>query len=64
MENQLLVERFLAEHPEFRLETAGEILATQGIEVDDARRHGPWFVMLPHVHGTDGFFAAALERSR
>jgi 16S rRNA (cytosine967-C5)-methyltransferase len=62
IENQQLVEQFLAEHPEFRLLSGPEILEGQGIVVDQAERHGSYFVMLPHVHGTDGFFGAALER--
>jgi len=61
-ENQQLVEQFLADTPGFRLLAAPEILGAQGIEIDQSERHGSWFVMLPHVHGTDGFFAAVLER--
>jgi 16S rRNA (cytosine967-C5)-methyltransferase len=62
LENQQLVEQFLAEQPEFRLLSAPEILGAQGIVIDQVERHAPYFVMLPHVHGTDGFFGAALER--
>jgi 16S rRNA C967 or C1407 C5-methylase (RsmB/RsmF family) len=32
--------------------------------VPEAQRFAPWFTMLPHLHGTDGFFAAVLERRR
>ena len=63
-ENQQLVEQFLADTPGFRLLAAHEILGQQGIEIDQSERHGPWFVMLPHVHATDGFFAAVLERGK
>ena len=35
-----------------------------GIVIDDADRFAPYFVMLPHRHGTDGFFGAVLERRR
>lgn len=63
-ENQQVVERFLAENPEFAAVSAGEILAAQGIDVDQAGRFAPYFVMLPHLHGTDGFFAAVIERRR
>ena len=62
-ENQDVVESFLAEFPQFSVRPAAEVLAAQGITVDHAQRFAPWFVMLPHLHGTDGFFAAVLEKS-
>ncbi len=62
VENQDVVGAFLSEHPQFSVVPAGEVLRGQGIQVDEAERFGPWLVMLPHVHGTDGFFAAVLER--
>ena len=61
-ENQHVVDAFLAEHPDFELVAAATILRPQSVDVDLAARFAPYFVMLPHVHGTDGFFAAALER--
>ncbi|MBA2547979.1 MAG: RsmB/NOP family class I SAM-dependent RNA methyltransferase [Burkholderiaceae bacterium] len=61
-ENQHVVDAFLAEHPNFELVAAATILRAQSVDVDLAARFAPYFVMLPHVHGTDGFFAAALER--
>jgi len=35
------------------------VLAAQGIHIDMA---GDDLQLLPHVHGTDGFYAAVLER--
>ena len=63
-ENQDVVEAFLAAHPEWHLVPALEILAQQGITFDPeaANRFGDYFQMLPHVHNTDGFFAAVLVR--
>ena len=61
-ENQDVVNAFLAEHPDYELVAAATILRPQSIDVDHAGRFAPYFVMLPHLHGTDGFFAAALER--
>jgi 16S rRNA (cytosine967-C5)-methyltransferase len=58
-ENEEIVEGFLAEHAEFRPLHCGELLKHQGIELDT----GPHMRLWPHVHGTDGFFAAALERA-
>jgi 16S rRNA (cytosine967-C5)-methyltransferase len=63
VENQDLVAAFLAEHPQFSVVPATEVLRPQGIEIEHAERFAPWFVMLPHLHDTDGFFAAVLERS-
>lgn len=63
-ENQEVVESFLAEQPHFAVVPARDVLQAQGIAIDHAERYAPWFVMLPHLHGTDGFFAAVLERRR
>ncbi|HTT10559.1 MAG TPA: RsmB/NOP family class I SAM-dependent RNA methyltransferase [Burkholderiaceae bacterium] len=62
LENQEVIENFIAEQPEFVVLEADKVLSAQGIEVDPTRRFAPWFVMLPHVHATDGFFAAVMER--
>jgi 16S rRNA (cytosine967-C5)-methyltransferase len=62
-ENQAVAGDFLAEHPDFRVVPAATVLRAQGIEVDRLADVAPWFVMLPHLHGTDGFFAAVLERA-
>ncbi|MGH6624330.1 MAG: RsmB/NOP family class I SAM-dependent RNA methyltransferase [Burkholderiaceae bacterium] len=61
-ENQGVIEEFLAGHAEFRTVAAAEVLSMQSISIDQAARFAPYFVMLPHLHGTDGFFAAVLER--
>jgi len=61
-ENQQVIERFLAEHPDYQLLPAREVLASQGIDLQHAARFAPYFVMLPHLDGTDGFFAAVLQR--
>ena len=42
---------------------AQQVLAAQSIVIDGLQRFAPYFVMLPHLHATDGFFAAVLERS-
>ncbi len=63
-ENREVVERFVQEQPQFAPVAAAEVLAQQGIDIDHAARFAPYFVMLPHLHGSDGFFAAVLERSR
>jgi 16S rRNA (cytosine967-C5)-methyltransferase len=57
-ENEAIVNAFLAGHEHFARLSAAEVLAKQGIEIacgEDLR-------LLPHVHGTDGFYAAVMER--
>jgi 16S rRNA (cytosine967-C5)-methyltransferase len=58
-ENRNIVDAFLETHPGFALRPANEILAQQLIALDT----GECLQLLPHLHGTDGFFAAVLERS-
>lgn len=57
-ENEAIVEAFLAEHPEFSLVDARE----QMPESIASLLEGPYLKLLPHKHGTDGFFAALLTR--
>ena len=59
-ENEEVVERFAAAHPDFDSLSCGELLAAQRIPVEAGGQLRLW----PHRHGTDGFFAAALERRR
>jgi 16S rRNA (cytosine967-C5)-methyltransferase len=58
-ENEAVVERFAAAHAEFKPLSCRELLAVQRIFVDTGDQLRLW----PHRHGTDGFFAAAFERS-
>jgi 16S rRNA (cytosine967-C5)-methyltransferase len=57
-ENEGIVQGFLASHPDFELVPMHEVLAEQRIPLE----MGDYLKMLPHKHGTDGFFAAVLER--
>jgi 16S rRNA (cytosine967-C5)-methyltransferase len=57
-ENQQIVESFLATHAEFKLVPAGEVLAQQKIPLE----MGEYLQLFPQKHGTDGFFAAVMER--
>ena len=58
LENEGIVLDFLGRHPEFVLQPAGEILRRQKIAVEC----GDYLELSPAQHGTDAFFAAALER--
>lgn len=57
-ENEAIAEEFLASHPDFKLLNAAEILAQQQIALDT----GVYLKLLPHLHNTDGFFAAVFEK--
>ena len=59
-ENAEVVESFLAAHAQFELRPAGAALAQQRIELDT----GEYLRLAPHLHGTDGFFAALLARTK
>jgi 16S rRNA (cytosine967-C5)-methyltransferase len=59
-ENENIAEQFLAAHPDFKLMNAAEILAQQQIELDT----GNYLKLLPHLHNTDGFFAAVFEKTQ
>jgi 16S rRNA (cytosine967-C5)-methyltransferase len=61
-ENEGVIEQFMAGHPQFQAVPAVEVLRSQGIEIPGLEPRAPYFVMLPHVHATDGFFAAVLQR--
>ncbi len=59
-ENENIAEQFLANHPDFKLLNAAEILAQQQIALDT----GPYLKLLPHLHNTDGFLRQYLKNSR
>ena len=58
-ENEAIVDEFVAGHRDFSPLSCASILKQHGIAIDAGERLRLW----PHVHGTDGFFAAALERA-
>jgi len=60
-ENEDVVARFLAAHPDFHLVPAKDVLARQGVSVPDV---GEYLRLDPRRHETDGFFAAVLEKRK
>lgn len=58
-ENQQVVQGFLNTHPQFRLLNCAVLLAQQNIPLDT----GEFLQLFPKQHQTDGFFAAAFERT-
>ncbi|MDP2811935.1 MAG: RsmB/NOP family class I SAM-dependent RNA methyltransferase [Rhodocyclaceae bacterium] len=61
-ENEAIVDAFLAGHEDFARISASEVLLAQGIAC--GAQSGDDLRLLPHVHGTDGFYAAVLERQK
>ena len=59
-ENEAIVAQFMASHDDFFLVPIKDVLAEQKIalEMQD------YLKLAPHLHQTDGFFAAALERKK
>jgi 16S rRNA (cytosine967-C5)-methyltransferase len=58
-ENEDIVTAFMATHPEFHLLPAGAVLAGQHIDL----AMGDYLRLDTARHGTDGFFAAVMERT-
>ena len=57
-ENEAIADEFAASSPEFASLSCDALLAEQRLPLQAGARLRLW----PHVHGTDGFFAAAFER--
>ena len=59
-ENEAIVSQFLANHADFSLVPMKDVMAEQKIplEMQD------YLKLLPHLHQTDGFFAAVMERNK
>ena len=60
MLSDLIVDSFLATHQEFHRLSCNDLLRQQGIAVET----GEDLRLFPHLHGTDGFYAAVLERKK
>ncbi|MDP1977031.1 RsmB/NOP family class I SAM-dependent RNA methyltransferase [Undibacterium sp.] len=59
-ENEGIVQAFLAEHADYALVPASQVLAEQKVDL----QMGDYLKLYPHLHQTDGFFAAILERKK
>jgi len=58
-ENDAVADDFQARNADFRSISCAELLAAQRISLDTGER----LRLLPHLHGTDGFFAAAYVKN-
>jgi 16S rRNA (cytosine967-C5)-methyltransferase len=61
-EDELQVEAFLERHPGFRPVPLERVWTEAGL-AGEPPCPGPWMALSPARHGTDGFFAAVLERA-
>jgi 16S rRNA (cytosine967-C5)-methyltransferase len=59
-ENEAVVAAFLSVNPAFRVADAYAELARRGVAIE--ADGSPYLRLYPHVHYTDGFFAAVLDR--
>ena len=59
-ENEDVVTEFLQNNPDFTLVPMSAVLEEQKIALE----MGGYLKMMPHLHQTDGFFAAVLERKK
>jgi 16S rRNA (cytosine967-C5)-methyltransferase len=59
-ENEAVVTQFLSTHDNFVLVPMKDVLAEQKIALDMQ----DYLKLVPHIHQTDGFFAAVLERKQ
>jgi 16S rRNA (cytosine967-C5)-methyltransferase len=58
-ENEEIVERFVATHPDFSFCSAPDVLRSRGVAIPG---EGPFLMLLPHRTSTDGFFASVMMR--
>jgi 16S rRNA (cytosine967-C5)-methyltransferase len=61
-ENAGITAAFLNSHPEFQAIPAVEIFRRQEIDIGDGYMPDGGMRLLPHRHGTDGFYALTMQR--
>jgi 16S rRNA (cytosine967-C5)-methyltransferase len=60
-ENEDIVNEFLAGHADFHIVPAKDVLKRQGVTISGTVEY---LRLYPHIHDTDGFFAAVMERDK
>lgn len=58
-ENELIIRSFLQDHPDYAVVDAASVLRERHIDI---HMNGQFLRLYPHLHDTDGFFAAVMER--
>jgi len=59
-ENEAIADQFLTTHEDFVLVPMKDVLAEQKVALE----MGDYLKLMPHIHQTDGFFAAVYERKK
>jgi 16S rRNA (cytosine967-C5)-methyltransferase len=62
-ENRGVTSAFLSEHPDFMPVPAEPILLRQDVTIPEAFMPDGALCLLPHRHGTDGFYAMVMQRN-
>jgi 16S rRNA (cytosine967-C5)-methyltransferase len=62
-ENEEVVHSFLKTHTNFELEPLNTAFSRYGITIDGLQQNDAMITLLPHLHGTDGFFIARMKRT-
>ena len=62
-ENEAIAEAFGLANKEFNVLEAGPLLTHLGVENAATLCSGPYLRLWPHLHHTDGFFAAVWQKS-
>jgi 16S rRNA (cytosine967-C5)-methyltransferase len=62
-ENREVVADFLRKHPDFTRLPAQAVMARAGLALPDTMFRDEDFQVVPHLHGTDGFYGAVLQRA-
>jgi 16S rRNA (cytosine967-C5)-methyltransferase len=63
-ENFAVVARFLERHPQWEEEPLQPVFEQAGTRLPGLTASAAQFLLLPSLHGTDGFFLARLRRRR
>ena len=63
VENEAIAEAFSAANPEFNLLDVAPLLTRLGVEHADALCRDSYLRLWPHMHHTDGFFAAVWKKA-
>ena len=63
-ENEAIAEAFGIANPQFEVLPAGLLLTHLGVEHSETLCNGPYLRLWPHLHKTDGFFAAVWKKAQ
>jgi 16S rRNA (cytosine967-C5)-methyltransferase len=62
IENQSVIERFLSSDENFCGDSLADVFENYGIKVTGLKPDDFYLNLMPHIHGTDGFFMARMKK--